>query len=115
MSGTSPLASHPSDPPAPSAASLDWALFLRQVQGVMRLELRRQFFARRALVPLLLAFAPVGLAAIWAVSPIPEKMGSGPMVITPVFAAFFRGYLSTSLFLSCLIVFSGLFRNEILD
>ena len=53
------------------------ALMLRQLIGTMRLEIRRSLFAKRSLAVYFLAFAPVGIVALWAMSPFPRSEFSG--------------------------------------
>lgn len=97
----------------PTAAPIDWALVRRQLVGILRMELRGTLFSKRMLAVLFLAFAPVALIALWAMTPLPREMAGGPMDTARVFSVFFVPYLGTSVFLSCLIVFMSLFRNEI--
>ncbi|MEM6792688.1 MAG: hypothetical protein AAF725_01815 [Acidobacteriota bacterium] len=99
------------DPPS----GPDWGLIGRQIRGILSLELRKQLFAKRALVLYFLAFGPVAVIAVWALSPWPTRELSGPAQAGQVFAYLYTGYLSTSIFLSCLILFMSLFRSEILD
>ena len=77
--------------------------------------MRRQLFSRRALVLYLLAFGPLGLVAIWSMSPFPVQRLSGPIDAAPVFAFIYTSYLGTSIFLSSLILFMSLFRSEFLE
>lgn len=95
--------------------SIDWGLVRRQLQGVLRMELRSTLFGKRMLAVLFLAFAPVGLIALWALTPLPQEMAEGPAEAARIFSYFYAPYLGTSVFLSCLIVFMSLFRNEIQD
>lgn len=101
------------DNAAPNGASIDWSLVRSQLVGILRMELRGTLFSKRMLAVLFLAFAPVALIALWAVTPLPREMADGPMDTARVFSVFFVPYLGTSVFLSCLIVFMSLFRNEI--
>ena len=95
---------------------MDWGLIGRQTFGILRLELGRQLFSKRAFALYFLAFAPVALMAIWAISPIPKELGlAGPVEGGKIFAFVYAGYLGTSIFLSCLILFMSLFRSEILE
>lgn len=95
--------------------AIDWGLVRRQLQGVLRMELRGALFSKRMFAVLFLAFAPVALIAVWALTPLPREMAEGPMDTARIFAYFFAPYLGTSVFLSCLITFMSLFRNEIQD
>ena len=93
----------------------DWAKVARQFTGILRLELRRQLFSRRALVLYFLALAPLAVVAIWSVSPFPVERLAGPIDAAPFFAFIYTSYLGTSIFLSSLILFMSLFRNEFLE
>lgn len=96
--------------------ALDWGLVRRQIGGILRLELRRNLIGRRALALYLLAFGPVLLFLLWAISPAPRKfMSGGPVEAVPMFAGVFEGMMRTSVFLSALILFMSLFRTEILQ
>jgi ABC-type transport system involved in multi-copper enzyme maturation permease subunit len=95
-------------------SGLDWGLIGRQIAGILHLELRRNLFGRRALALYFLAFAPVGLMLLWALSGEPQKL-RGSIEAVPVFAGVFEVYLRSSVFLSALILFMSLFRSEILQ
>lgn len=96
-------------------SALDWGLMGRQWLGVLRFELRYQLLSRRALILYFLATMPILLVTVWALTPLPERTLDGPLTAAPVFAFLFTGYLGTSIFLSCLILFMSLFRSEILQ
>ena len=87
---------------------------LRQISGILRLELRSCLFGRRALATYFLAFAPVGLmllgVLIAQLQDQPDDFGNAPLA----FAVIFHSYLRTSIFLACLILFMSLFRSEIM-
>lgn len=91
------------------------ALMLRQIQGILRLELRKQLFSRRALMLYFLGFAPMMMILAWTFSPFPRRFMAGPIEASQFFAFLYSGYLSTAIFLSCLILFMSLFRAEILE
>lgn len=96
--------------------ALDWGLIGRQITGILRMEVKRQLVSRRALSLYFLAFAPPLIMALWAMSPIPKKIGlTGPVDILDTFSFFYFGYLTTSIFLSALVMFMSLFRDEILE
>ncbi len=103
--------------PAPGGpAAVDWGLIGRQIGGIFRLELKRNLFGRRALALYFLAFSPVLLLLLWAISPAPEHLEMrAPMDAVPMFGGMFELYLRTSIFLSALILFMSLFRSEILQ
>lgn len=96
------------------AVTDEWQRLVRQLLGVLRLELRRNLFGRRALAMYFLCSAPVGIMLIWALLPGSREEFSGPAEAMTVFAALFESFLRTSIFLSALMLFMSLFRSEIL-
>ncbi len=122
MSGLSvpETAQHPSlgqDPRAePQTGSTDWGMMGRQLWGVLRIELRYSLFSRRFLAVAFLALAPVGLLILWALTPVAKEIAGGGSTQAMSMAAWiYAGYLSTSVFLSALILFMSLFRGDILQ
>ncbi len=96
-------------------SGIDWGLILRQIAGILRLELRRNLFSRRAFGLYFLAFAPVALFMIWVISPAPRHFEGPTQAVAQVFAPVFVGYLRTVIFLSALTTFMSLYRSEILE
>lgn len=93
----------------------DWAKVLRQLIGTIRLEIRRTVFAKRTIGVYFLAFAPVALVALWAISPFPTRELDGVAEAATMFAVMFEAYLRVSIFFSCLFLFVNLYRGEILE
>ena len=91
------------------------ALVLRQLGGILRLELKRSLFARRSFAVYFLAFAPVLLVALWAASPFPTRELDGAVEAATMFAVIFEAYLRVSIFFSALFLFVNLYRAEILE
>ncbi len=92
-----------------------WPLWRRQIQGIVRLELRKNLLGRRALPLLLLAFLPVGALALF-VSAALSMGASDDLEAAKVFAVVYRLYfLKVGIFLSCLVTFIQLFRGDLLD
>lgn len=88
----------------------------RQVLGILRLELRRNLFSRRSFALYFLAFAPLFVVALWALSPLPKKISDTVAVTDPMYATIFQiGYVRVLIFLSSLFFFMSLFRSEILE
>jgi hypothetical protein len=90
-------------------------LFLRQIAGVLRLEVKKSLLSRRAFGLYFLAFGPVFLVTLWAITPLPETMFEGPSQAGPIIAFLFQFYLRFSIYLSALLMFMSLFRNEVLE
>jgi len=100
--------------PRPAPAGL----VLRQMKGIMRLELKRSFLGRRAVGLYFLAFAPVVIMSFWAVWGLAQgkvEFASLQDATFGFFAPFFSLYLRVSIYLSALLLFMSLFRSEILE
>jgi ABC-type transport system involved in multi-copper enzyme maturation permease subunit len=94
-----------------------WSLWMGQVASILRLEIRKNFIGRRALLIYLLAAAPVIL-----MSGLSVEMGShqnSPNAVEDikiVFANLYEGLiLRTIVFFGCAWIFMNLFRGEIVD
>lgn len=94
-----------------------------QIQAVIRLEMRKTFFARRGLWIYLLAVAPVmlflghSLVGMHLRSVRPEgATGESLQQDTYIFAGVFQFFfLRLAIFFGCLGIFMNLFRGEMLD
>ena len=92
-------------------------LFQRQILGILRFELRKSLFSRRALGLYFLAWSPLLIGGLWALStrPAAEMDIEGPLGTINVFAVIFQFYLRFPIYLSALLMFMSLFRNEVLE
>ena len=98
------------------AANHNWSLWARQTLAVLRLELGRNFFGRRALLLYLLAGLPllVLAAAAALVAPDGELKAFGSL--STIYSVIYGGLiLRTLLFFGCAWVFMNLFRGEVVD
>ena len=100
---------------APTSPGVDRSLVMRQLVGTLRLEIRRSLLAKRAFAVYFLAFAPLVLVGLWAVSPFPTREFDGIQEAATVFAVMFEAYLRVSIFFSTLFLFVNLYRAEILE
>src|SRR5712692_5679889 len=92
---------------------LPWALWLRQIRAIFRLEMRKNFLGKRSILIYLLALLPIFM------------LGSLVLVTTPtrnfanlgrVFAWIYGGLiLRTVVFFGCAWIFMNLFRGELVD
>jgi hypothetical protein len=100
-------------PSGRSHQELHWSLWIRQALTVMRMELKRYVLGRRWVGVYLFAFGPVGLLTMAVVF----GRGTPPInALTLAYAVFFQTFfLRLALFLSCAMVFSQLFRGEVLE
>src|ERR1051325_5068208 len=94
-----------------------WTLWRRQAAGILRLELKKSFFARRGLWIYLLALGPLFLTV--GHSLYTSARGTPRCTIAEdsmVFAAMFQFfYLKFAIFFGCVAVFTNLFRGEVLE
>jgi ABC-type transport system involved in multi-copper enzyme maturation permease subunit len=92
---------------------MNWNLWIRQALTIARVELKRNILAKRWRGIYFIAFAPVLLLLLAAVR------GNGPVrveVISRTYAVFFQTFeLRMAIFFGNVIVFSQMFRGEILE
>lgn len=93
----------------------DWGLVGRQLLGTLRLDLRRALLSPRSLALYFLAFAPLALVGVWALTPFPTRELAGPQETAVVFGVLFELYVRVSIFFSTLFLFVNLYRAEILE
>jgi ABC-type transport system involved in multi-copper enzyme maturation permease subunit len=100
----------------PLEANTDWSLWLRQIGAILRIELKKNFWGRRALLIYLLAAVPVvffAALALWPETATDIRRGGESDII---FANIFEGLiLRTIVFFGSAWVFMNLFRGEIVD
>jgi ABC-type transport system involved in multi-copper enzyme maturation permease subunit len=104
-------------PPVSDAASLaPWALRRRQLGAVVRLELRKSFFGRRAFGLYLLALAPLTVLVLRALVPRAVADASAVGEATRLMAELYQSFiLRVVIFLGCVAIFGNLIRREVLD
>lgn len=92
---------------------MKWSLWAAQAITIMRIELKRYVLARRWLGVYAAACAPVALLFAFAVQ---GRIHPSLSDISQMYAVFFQTFaLRLSIFFSCALVFSQLFRGEILE
>src|SRR6202140_1575213 len=97
-------------PPASS-----WSLWLRQIGAIMRLEVKRNFFGKRAVLIYLLALMPIGLLSLMAIIP-PGRPWTDFTQYPARFSLIYNALiLRTVIFFGCAWIFMNLFRGEIVD
>src|SRR5262245_36380359 len=86
----------------------------RQLQAVVRLELRKNFLGRRGLGTYLLALLPVVITVIRLFVPDldPEQVSSATGFYSIIYQIF---TLRFALFVACVLVFGNMIRREVLD
>src|SRR5437667_9752756 len=93
-----------------------WSLWLRQVAAIMRLEVEKNFFGKRAVLVYLLAFMPIGLLLMIAILPPGTRdwldFAQYPLLFSLIYNSLI---LRTVVFFGCAWIFMNLFRGEIVD
>ena len=100
----------------PSRAG-NWSLWVGQIAAILRLEVRKNFIGKRAILIYLLAAIPILLmaAAVSAVS-FDQSRNTNVGEINIVFANLYEGLiLRTIVFFGCAWIFMNLFRGEVVD
>lgn len=94
----------------------NWGLWRRQIFAIMRIDLRKTFFAKRGLWIYLLAFAPeIPMIGHWLFSNgrnNGDTLGQDVQIFAGIFQFF---YLRVAIFFGCVGIFSNLFRGEMMD
>lgn len=98
-----------------------WSLWLRQTVAILKLELRKNFFGRRAILIYLLALLPVVVVAMLALitrslpNP-PDELRNDFGQASLIFAGIYGGLiLRTIVFFGCAWIFMNLIRGEVVD
>jgi ABC-type transport system involved in multi-copper enzyme maturation permease subunit len=101
-----------------SSAGANWALWLRQIGGILRLEVRKNFLGKRALPVYLLASLPVLLIALLAFTEdaMQRDVRMNFAKASEIFSNIHEGLiLRTVIFFGCAWIFMNLFRGEVVD
>lgn len=93
-----------------------WALWARQIVAIMKLEIGKNFFSRRALLLYPMVGLPLFLLTMLAIiPPDTDEMGNFGM-LGQIYAAVYGGLiLRTLVFFGCAWIFMNLFRGEVVD
>lgn len=93
-----------------------WALWARQTLAIVRLEIKKNFLSRRALLLYPVAGLPLALLAVLAIFPPPTNEMQNFGMLGQVYAAVYGGLiLRTLVFFGCGWIFMNLFRGEVVD
>jgi len=102
----------------PVAAGRDWSLWMRQIRAILRIEVKKNFWGRRALLIYLLAAFPVFLFFLAAVVH-PHGGADIRRDWTGAQTGFVVMYrvliLQTMVYFGCAWIFMNLFRGEVVD
>ncbi|MGH9836842.1 MAG: ABC transporter permease [Blastocatellia bacterium] len=104
----------------PVTASHDWSLWMRQIRAILRIEIRKNFWGRRALLIYLLAAIPVFLTFLLSI--VDNERGGADIrrywaSAQEAFAMIiYNGLiLRTVVYFGCAWIFMNLFRGEVVD
>ena len=94
-----------------------WSLWGRQIAAILRLEVRKNFIGKRAILIYLLAATPILLmAALSAEINWQQSRNNNIGEINIIFANLYEGLiLRTIVFFGCAWIFMNLFRGEVVD
>jgi ABC-type transport system involved in multi-copper enzyme maturation permease subunit len=92
---------------------LPWALWLRQIRAIFRLEIRKNFLGMRSILIYLLALLPiVMLSMLVLVSDITNNFAHLHLIFAWIYAVLI---LRAVVFFGCAWIFMNLFRGELVD
>lgn len=103
---------------SPPAAKVEshWALWLRQIAAIMRLEVKKNFLGKRAVLIYLLALMPIGLLTLIAIVQPSDRDWVDFVQYPKIFSVIYNALiLRTVIFFGCAWIFMNLFRGEIVD
>jgi ABC-type transport system involved in multi-copper enzyme maturation permease subunit len=99
-----------------SLGKSSWSLWLRQILAIMRLDVEKNFFGKRAVLIYLLALMPIGLLTLIAVVKPNDRdwvdFAQYPQLFSVIYNLLI---LRTVVFFGCAWIFMNLFRGEIVD
>jgi hypothetical protein len=116
MSSTSEITEQAATASAGRPRATSWALWTRQTLAILRLEIKKNFLSRRALLLYLIAVSPLVLLSMLALFPPPTDEFESFGELAQVYAGIYGGLiLRTLVFFGCAWVFMNLFRGEVVD
>jgi len=93
-----------------------WSLWSKQIDAIVRLELKRYWLGRKWLGVYLIVLAPVVLLTLRAIFRPGRIAGMNIELLNVIYAGFFQTFLLRfSIFFSCMTIFSHMIRGEILE
>ncbi|MEW6736081.1 MAG: hypothetical protein AB1489_32610 [Acidobacteriota bacterium] len=93
-----------------------WSLWVNQAIAIFRLEVKKNFLGKRALLIYLIALMPILLFAALALFPYTANKLSNPSNATIAFATIYETFLlRTIVFFGCAWIFMNLFRGDLVD
>jgi hypothetical protein len=93
-----------------------WALWLRQIVAILRLEVEKNFLGRRSFLIYLITFLPLFPLLVLAVVTPPSREWTDFNKFSTIYAFLYNGLiLRTVVFFGCAWIFMNLFRGELID
>ena|SRR5687768_4579532 len=100
----------------PETRPSQWALWLRQIVAIFRMEIEKNFLGRRAILIYLLAFLPLFPLMILALFTPPGQEWQDFNNYSLIYSALYNGLiLRTVVFFGSAWIFMNLFRGDIVD
>jgi ABC-type transport system involved in multi-copper enzyme maturation permease subunit len=116
MSSTPEITEQPIAARAGVERATSWSLWTRQTLAILRLEIRKNFFSRRALLLYPVVALPIFLMTMLALFPPDTSEMQNFGMLGQVYAAVYGGLiLRTLVFFGCAWIFMNLFRGEVVD
>lgn len=116
MSSSSEVLKQPAAADAGTARAPSWSLWTRQTLAIMRLEIRKNFFSRRALLLYPVVALPLALMTVISLIPPDTEEMEHVGMLGQVYALLYGGLiLRTLVFFGCAWIFMNLFRGEVVD
>jgi ABC-type transport system involved in multi-copper enzyme maturation permease subunit len=102
--------------PSKSETTSDWALWLRQIGAIFRMEIEKNFLSRRSFLIYLLALLPLFPLSILALVTPPGNEWKDFNSYSTIYSFLYNGLiLRTVVFFGSAWIFMNLFRGEIVD
>src|SRR5215212_7542997 len=93
-----------------------WALWLRQIAAIFRIEVQKNFLGRRAILIYLLALLPLFPLLVLAVFQPPGNEWNDFNSYSTIYSVLYNGLiLRTVVFFGCAWIFMNLFRGDLVD
>jgi hypothetical protein len=100
----------------PEQKTFDWALWLRQIGAIFRLEIHKNFLGRRSILIYLLALLPLFPLLILALVTPPGNEWKDFNKYSEIYSVLYNGLiLRTVVFFGSAWIFMNLFRGELVD
>lgn len=116
MDSTSEIMDQISMPDSNDSRPSRWSLWTRQTLSIMRLEIKKNFFSRRALLLYPVAGLPLFLLSMLALFPPDTSEMENFGMLSQIYAGIYGGLiLRTLVFFGCAWIFMNLFRGEVVD